>query len=278
MSDLMKKWELARYLLDAKKSIDTLLYVAENSEDISMIDIQELVNEIRRKFYVDACVVLDKCYPKKKKEICKDNVIESVYYERDKNYAHKDTDYKRKQYGSILEMAGEMKRQLAAVQERCSSYLPEELTLDYLIFDAKLYRMVNGITKEKEEQALNIKHPGRKRTGREKGTEKGEIYTIFRDTEQIRDIPENERMKYATVFQTGIVIEETFQKMQDSCIRTNVLYGTNIWVSINQTELEKIVKMRKLGVLDEMDVPAVVPRNKREEQKLTELLRKEGVL
>ena len=76
-------------------------------EDVSMIDIQELVNEIRRKFYVDACVVLDKCYPKKKKEICKDNVIESVYYERDKNYAHKDTDYKRKQYGSILEMAGE---------------------------------------------------------------------------------------------------------------------------------------------------------------------------
>ena len=48
MSDLMKKWELARYLLDAKKSIDTLLYVAENSEDVSMIDIQELVNEIRR--------------------------------------------------------------------------------------------------------------------------------------------------------------------------------------------------------------------------------------
>ena len=88
----------------------------------------------------------------------------------------------------------------------------------------------------------------------------------------------NERMKYATIFQTGIVIEETFQKMQDSCIRTNVLYGTNIWVSINQTELAKIVKMRKLGVLDEMDVPTVVPRNKREEQKLTELLRKEGVL
>ena len=64
--------------------------------------------------------------------------------------------------------------------------------------------MVNGITKEKEERALNIKHPGRKRTEREKGTEKGEIYTIFRDTEQIRDIPENEHMKYATIFQTGI--------------------------------------------------------------------------
>lgn len=71
MSDLMKKWELARYLLDAKKSIDTLLYVAENSEDVSMIDIQELVNEIRRKFYVDACVVLDKCYPKRKRKFVK---------------------------------------------------------------------------------------------------------------------------------------------------------------------------------------------------------------
>ena len=37
----MKKWELARYLLDDKKSIDTLLYVAENSEDVSMIDMQK---------------------------------------------------------------------------------------------------------------------------------------------------------------------------------------------------------------------------------------------
>ena len=42
MSDLMKKWELARYLLDAKKSIDTLLYVAENSEDVSMVSYSEL--------------------------------------------------------------------------------------------------------------------------------------------------------------------------------------------------------------------------------------------
>ena len=93
----MTKWELARYLIDAKKSIDTILYLAQNAEQLSMLDIRSKVNETKRSFYVNACVILDKCFPKKKKEICGDALIGSVYYERDKNFAHKDDNYAAKQ-------------------------------------------------------------------------------------------------------------------------------------------------------------------------------------
>ena len=67
----MDKWELTRYVLDAKKSIDTMLYLSENGKNLPMIDIRDEVNEVKRKFYVNVCIVLDKCFPKKRKKFAK---------------------------------------------------------------------------------------------------------------------------------------------------------------------------------------------------------------
>lgn len=273
----MEKWELARYLIDAKKSVDTMLYLSLYAEKVSMIDIKGIVNETRRTFYVNACVVLDKCFPKKKKEICKDALIQSVYYERDKNYAHKDENYTEKQYESLGSIADEMKQQLEAIRKLCVSFLPDALTLDYVPFDSKLFRIANGVTKEIEEAALNIKHPGRLHRSDGGENQEGKIYSVFSDTEDIKKIPEDKRKEYATVFQTGIVMEETLQRLQDGCIRTNVLYRTELWVSINCEKLERIRKMRELGLLDVLDVP-VVPKNRKEKRKILDLLKREGLL
>ncbi len=43
----MDKWELTRYVLDAKKSIDTMLYLSENGKNLPMIDIRDEVNEVK---------------------------------------------------------------------------------------------------------------------------------------------------------------------------------------------------------------------------------------
>ena len=37
----MNKWELMRYVLDAKKTIDTLLYLSEYGKKLSLIHISE---------------------------------------------------------------------------------------------------------------------------------------------------------------------------------------------------------------------------------------------
>ena len=69
--EIMDKWEVFRYLLDAKKAVDTMLYLSEHIESVSMLDVREKVRETRRKFYVNGCIVLDKCFPKSKKQILK---------------------------------------------------------------------------------------------------------------------------------------------------------------------------------------------------------------
>ncbi len=272
----MDKWKLTRYVLDAKKSVDTMLYLSENVDKLSMIDIREEVNEVKRKFYVNVCIVLDKCFPKQKKEICKESIIKAVYYERDKNYAHKDDNYNSKEYSSIYEIADEIKKQLQYVVHYCENYLPKEITLDFVVFDSKLFRIVNGITKEIEEQILNFKHPGR---GKKMNISKEDTKTfkVFSDTEDIKKIPQNARNQYATIFSVGICMEETMQHLQDSVVKTNVLYGTNIWISINQKQLGKILKMRKLGLLDVYDIP-YMPKDKEDEVRIMELLKKEGLI
>lgn len=272
----MDKWELTRYVLDAKKAIDTVLYISENVDKLSSISMRDEINDTKRKFYINACIVLDKCFPKKKKDICKEKKIEAIYYERDKNYAHKDNNYNSKEYSSISEIADEMNEHLQCVVRICRDYLPRQLSLDYVAFDSKLFRIVNGITKDAEEQILNFKHPNRKQMINvpEKDTK---MFCIFSDTEDIKKIPPNERKQYATIFSMGICVEEAIQHLQDSAVRTNVLYGLDIWVSINQAELDKIKKMRELGLWDACDMPCM-PRNKEDELRLVELIKKEGLL
>ena len=104
----MNKWELSRYLIDAKKSVDSILFINEHIKKIANLDIRGRVASLRRDFYINCCVVLDKSFPKDKKKICEDEVISSIYYERDKNGAHKDENYNPKEYNSFLAMADDM--------------------------------------------------------------------------------------------------------------------------------------------------------------------------
>lgn len=270
----MTKWELARYLIEAKKSVDTVMFLSENVDRVTTINVRAEIEEAKRRFYVNLCVVTDKCFPNDKKEICKDPIIGSIYYERDKNYAHKDENYTRKEYVAISDIADDMKRQLLSVRTLCDEFLPNALTLDYIAFDSKLFRIAYGITKEAEEKAFQIKHPG---SNNHASGNDGAVYKVFSDTEDIRKIPDEARKEYATILSMGINLEESLQKIQDGIIRTNVLYGTDIWVSINYEALQKLQRIRALGLLDIMDVP-YIPQNKQDEKRLIKLLESEGLL
>ena len=214
----MKKWELARYFIDSKKSVDTMLFLAEYAEKVAIIDIREVVAETKRKFYVNACVVLDKSFPKDKKLICQDEIIKRIYYERDKNFAHKDEDYKPKEYGSLEEIASDMKKQLLAVKNLCDDFLPQQLTVDFVAFDSGLYRLAKGITKEKEEQIMQFKFPLRNEMVIPE--QDAVVKKVFWDTEDIRDIPDEKKNEYATIIRMGICMEESIQRLQDDCIKT----------------------------------------------------------
>lgn len=247
------KWQLAQCLIDAKKTVDSMLYIAENGEQLSNIGLRDKTRELRRTFYINCGNLLDKSFPKKKKEILSDDVVKQVYYERDKYYAHKDSNYQRKEYNSLSEIAEEMKMQLSHLREFCKSELPEVVTLDFVPFDSQLFRLLNRVTKDIENKIWDRQHPLGK-TPIPPGTAT-KVLPLFNDMDDLQSIPDDKRKEYAVLFKTGICMEETIQKLQDSCIRINALHGENIWVSLSKDGFEKIKKLREIGLMNQFDIP-----------------------
>lgn len=249
----MTKWELARYLIDAKKCVDSIMYIDENLAALKNIGVREKVDSKRRELYINCCVILDKVFPKKKKELCStDAVVQRFYYERDKNFAHKDSDYKPAEYASLSEMSTELQNQLIHLRELCKEALPDVITLDFVPHDRELFRFVNGLTAEQEAEVEERKYPLRKKLT---GEQKGKSFQIFHDTEEIRYIDKADIKNYATLIENGINDYEGLQNMQDSCIRTNVLFGLDMWCTINRDVVEELEELRKIGVIDKYNVP-----------------------
>lgn len=151
----MTKWELARYLMDAKKSVDSIMYIADVLPELEHIPVRAYVNSNRQTFYICCCVLLDNVYLSKKEKQAirsKDSIVTEVYYQRDKNYAHKDKDYEAVAYDSLNTMAVEMREQLLHIATVCKNHLPPEVTLDFIPYDRILFRMVSGITKAVEDE------------------------------------------------------------------------------------------------------------------------------
>ena len=159
----MTKWELARYLIDAKKCVDSVLYIQENAEQLQYIDLRKKIEELRREFFIKCCTVIDehiKTANIKKRDLCvEDPIVDRIYYERDKNSAHKDSNYKAREYGSIAEICDEMSRQCKHVREVCIDSLPKNLTLDFVPHDRSLFRIIHRLTKVEEDEILQRKHP-----------------------------------------------------------------------------------------------------------------------
>lgn len=250
----MTNWELARYLIDAKRNVDSVLYISEHGQELSNINLREKINNIRRSFFINCCVVLDKSV--KKKEICaSDNVIDSIYRERDKNGAHKDENYQPKEYTSISEIADEMKEQIIHVKNACASSLPDCITLDFVPHDRELFRLVNGVTSDTEDEINRTKYPLRNASI---PSNKGISKKVFYDTEDIRKISKHERSDYAVIFENGINQYEALQNRQDSCILVNVLFGQNMWCSVNSENFGIIEKWTRLGLIDKYGRPVPI--------------------
>ena len=260
----MNKWELTRYLIDAKKCVDSILYMSENGEQLQYIDLRKKVADKKRDFYISCCIVLDNHIKNtgfKKRDLCnEDEIIQAMYYERDKNYAHKDENYKAKHYSSISEIADDMKIQLQHIRSVCANSLPIEITLDFVSHDRELFRALHRINAVEEDAIYKKKYPFRNIVNADstKGTKN---YSIFQDTEDLRDIPNECKNQYAVVMDNGLCFNEGVQTRQDACIRINVLHGQNVWCSLDQKEFETIKELIRLGCFDEYGIPQPPPND-----------------
>lgn len=149
----MLKWKLARYLMDSKKVIDSLMFISENIENLRNLNIRNIIYEKLETFYVKIRIVYDKTFNKleKKKLALRDNIYKATMYESDKNYAHKDDDYKVTEVESLNYLIEILKQQLVHCRKMCNKSLLDTITLDFIPYDHDLFRIVNGITPRKEE-------------------------------------------------------------------------------------------------------------------------------
>lgn len=250
----MKKWELARYLIDAKKCVDSIMFIKENHSSLTNINLRKKVSGLKNDFYINCAIVMDHALNnKKRKELkIKDQIIKKIYYDRNKNSAHKDEDYKSTEYSSLEDMVTDLKNQIIHVKKICSDELRSVVTLDFVSYDPELFRFIRGMTSEKENLINEEKYPLKKEA---EINNKGKSYKVLDDTEDMRDINETDLKDFATIVENGINELEGLQNRQDFCIKTNVLNGTNIWASFDNNISNKLHELRNLGLLNEYNIP-----------------------
>lgn len=269
---MMNKWEVARYLIDAKKNIDSIMYINKNIYELNNIDVNLKIRDVMRSFYLNLSYVLDEKYDTRDKKqcICRNNkIIESIYYERDKDKAHKDSNYQRTKYDSIEEIIETMKKQIFEVRKKCEDIIAKEVTLDFVPHDKELFRIVNGINREKEYKICRKKYFISDSLNENNITRK-----IFYDTEELKE--NREKDKYAVIMKDGINIYEGIQERQDACIKVNVLNNTNIWVQFNSKSKKKIEKLIKTGLVNKYGIPLSYEEMSQEQWKVfTKIIKNE---
>ena len=269
---MMNKWEVARYLIDAKKNIDSIMYINKNIYELNNIDVSLKIRNVMQSFYLNLSYVLDEKYNTrdKKQSICRNNkIIKSIYYERDKDKAHKDSNYQRTKYDSIEEIIESMKIQIFEVRKKCEDIIAKEVTLDFVPHDKELFRIVNGINREKEDKICRKKYFISDSLNENNITRK-----IFYDTEELKE--NREKDKYAVIMKDGINIYEGIQERQDACIKVNVLNNTNIWVQFNSKSKKKIEKLIKTGLVNKYGIPLSFEEMSQEQWKVfTKIMKNE---
>lgn len=269
---MMNKWEVARYLIDAKKNIDSIMYINKNIYELNNIDVSLKIRNVMQSFYLNLSYVLDEKYNTrdKKQSICRNNkIIKSIYYERDKDKAHKDSNYQRTKYDSIEEIIESMKKQIFEVRKKCEDIIAKEVTLDFVPHDKELFRIVNGINREKEDKICRKKYFISDSLNENNITRK-----IFYDTEELKE--NREKDKYAVIMKDGINIYEGIQERQDACIKVNVLNNTNIWVQFNSKSKKKIEKLIKTGLVNKYGIPLSFEEMSQEQWKVfTKIMKNE---
>lgn len=232
----MNKWELTKILIDSKKDVDSILYIAEYGKELNTIDLYEEVQAKLQNFYVNLRILYDKRFHRQElKALCdSDSIVRETKYHADKRYAHRDEDYNAYEPDTLFDLVEKLKKEIMHCKELCKDILPDSITLDFVPHDKKLFRMRFGITKEKEEAIIKALHPAH---GIPVETTNEKTVNVFNNVDEIKKV--NDSSEYCVLMEDGITWSEKLQNRQDSVIKINVLYGLNIWCSLNNPNIKK---------------------------------------
>ena len=260
----MNNWEVSKYLITAKKDVDSIMFINKNLTKIPLALRKEYVDRIRDNFYINCCVVVDDFLDKnkitnnhqsKKRTEWKESrpLIQDLYYERDKNSAHIDEDYRSKNYQSFSDLILEMKQQVKIILKECSSILPKELTIDFFPHDKILFRLINKIDSNEE---ININRS--KYVDHKEGYAVGDITkprNVAYDIKELRGLSEEEKKELAILVDAGFNFYESIQNLQDFYILVNDIHNLSLWTLNTKNRIEAYKQLNRIGIIDKFDRP-----------------------
>ncbi len=243
MSEQAKeKWEIAKYLIDAKKAVDTLWYISKNVAELKNINLHKKTGEKKREFYLNCRIAIEKAFSQLEKQALKasDSTIKEILTQADQNYAHKDPHYKSKPMTAWKEILEELKGQLSHLRQVCAKALPDEVTLNFVPHDKELFRQVHKIGPKEEEEIRKARHPG---YGKPDPDPDNNPYLVLRALYDIEQLKEEgaiqDPSKYGVVLESGINPHEELQNRQGWCIKVNFLHGQKMWCSIKPIKWDR---------------------------------------
>ena len=281
---MKNKWENAKFLITAKKCIDSFLYISNNILELCNLDLREKTNTLRQIFYINLVNVLDELFnttTKRKNIRQNDKIIDKIYYERNKKSAHKDDDYKPRIYNTLEDEIQDKKNELLHVREICAETLPDIITIDFVPHDKELFRLVNRLNATLETDVNKIKYPSSTFHSYQLSKEGKHVFKEFDTEEQdrrnskmfgydydkvleryplqsiddIKIMSDQEKQRYGVIMENGINSYEGLQNRQDACIKINALFDLNMWCEANINIFKQIEELKKIGFLDVFEIP-----------------------
>lgn len=278
----MTKWEVGRYLIEAKKNIDTLLFIERYESKISDGEKKKSIKAARQEFYINLTAIIDEyCNQIKidKPKLLKSNsILKRIKYDRNKHEAHKDITFLPREYKSLNDMIIDMKNEIAEVKIVTSAILPEKITLDFIPYDRTLFRLIYCVNYEKEREMNHSRYLGFVEPA---DIEKSALFTnnslsFFNDTEEIHRLSEEDKKRKVVLIENGLNLLEGIQNRQDSLICLNVLNNSNVWCSLTDKSnsiIELFLTLYETGVLNVNDMPNDLSMNN--VRKIAEIFDKE---
>lgn len=162
------RWKNIQHLEIAVGCIRSLMFFSCHKDDCCTIYSEdEFVNGKYEKFILEASYVLDNfCKIKNRQEkniksiLCAMYLsIEKIYYERDKNVAHKDKNYKAMQFASLDARIAIMEKMVDDIRSVCSEILSEKYKAIYFPYDDELRFCVYQVTRDIIDKYRKIVEP-----------------------------------------------------------------------------------------------------------------------
>lgn len=256
----MMNWEIVKCLIDAKKDIDSLMFIEMNLNKIPKVLRKEYVDRVKDNFYINCCAVVDAfldqrhIYGKQRTEWKEKHLlIKQLYYERDKNSAHIDEGYRFKNYDSFQQIITEMKKQIYEVKRNCEEILPSIIELNFFPHDKILLRLINMVDEDKEEMIKRSKY-----TDHKEGFAVGDLMQprkVVYDIKELRGLCEEEKKDLAVLVEAGLNFYEAQQNLQDFFIIVNCIHGLNLWTSNVEERICAYERLKRSGIIDQFDRP-----------------------